>query len=286
MNLTDIFKNKCVFSMEIFPPKKNYSQELIYKTLDGLKEAKPDFISCTYGAGGSSADCKTAEICEIIKNKYGITPIAHLTCVHSTKQDIIEILNDLKSRGIENILALRGDINPNLEPKNDFKYANELVQFIKNYDDSFFVSAACYPESHPQSTNQIEDILHLKQKVDCGAEHLMSQLFFNNEDFYDFRDKAKLAGIDVPIEAGIMPVTNKAQIERMVSTCGASIPKPLARILNRFGDDPKALEDAGIMYAIHQIIDLISNGVDGIHLYTMNRPDISNRIFSAISSMR
>ncbi len=286
MNLTDIFKNKCVFSMEIFPPRKNYSQELICKTLDGLKEAKPDFISCTYGAGGSGGDHKTAEICEIIKNKYGIVPIAHLTCVNSSKEDIVEILNDLKSRGIENILALRGDINSNLPKKEDFKYASELVEFINNYDNSFFVSAACYPESHPESESQLEDILHLKHKVECGADHLISQLFFDNEDFYDFRDKATLAGINVPIEAGIMPVTNKAQIERMVSTCGASIPKQLARILNRFDDDPKALEDAGIMYAIHQIIDLISNDVDGIHIYTMNRPDISNRIFSAISSMR
>ncbi len=286
MKLTDVTKNKRPqFSLEIFPPKKDGSIDTIYETLDGLKDIKPDFISVTYGAGGNLADNSTSDICSIIKNKYDITPIAHLTCVNNSKRDIDHILSNLKEAGVSNILALRGDINPKIEPKDDFKYAYELITYIKERGD-FDISAACYPEGHPDSADMVSDILHLKQKVDCGADHLISQLFFNNEDFYAFREKCMIAGINVPIEAGIMPVTNKNQIMRMVSLCGASIPTKLAKILNRFEDNPKALEDAGIAYAIDQIVDLISNDVDGIHLYTMNKPQMAQRISSAVESMR
>lgn len=286
MEISKIFEaKKPVFSLEIFPPKKTSSIETIYETLDGLKDLKPDFISVTYGAGGNLADNSTCDICSIIKDKYNITPIAHLTCVNNAKRDIDLILEKLKNAGVTNILALRGDINPDMPSKNDFSHANELVAYIKSKGD-FNISGACYPEGHPDSGEDIvSDILNLKRKVDCGAEHLMSQLFFNNEDFYSFIEKARLAGIDVPIEAGIMPVTSKKQILRMATMCGASIPRKLARLLNRFENNPQALEDAGIAYAIDQIVDLIANGVEGIHLYTMNKPYIAQRIYNAIRSM-
>lgn len=287
MKMSKLFEvKKPVFSLEVFPPKKNAGGiETIYETLDGLKDLKPDFISVTYGAGGNLADNSTCEICSIIKNKYNILPIAHLTCVNNSKADIDVILENLKEAGVSNILALRGDINPDVTPKNDFAHADELVAYIKSKGD-FDISGACYPETHPDSEDTVSDILNLKNKVDCGAEHLISQLFFNNEDFYSFREKARLAGIKVPIEAGIMPVTNKSQVLRMATMCGASIPRKMSRLLNRFENNPKALEDAGIAYAVDQIVDLIANGVDGIHLYTMNKPHIAQRIFAAIESMR
>lgn len=287
MKMSKLFEvKKPVFSLEVFPPKKNAGGiETIYETLDGLKDLKPDFISVTYGAGGNLADNSTCDICSIIKNKYNILPIAHLTCVNNSKSDIDVILENLKEAGVSNILALRGDINPDVPPKNDFAHADELVAYIKSKGE-FDISGACYPETHPDSEDTVSDILNLKNKVDCGAEHLISQLFFNNEDFYSFREKARLAGIKVPIEAGIMPVTNKSQVLRMATMCGASIPRKMSRLLNRFENNPKALEDAGIAYAIDQIIDLIANGIDGIHLYTMNKPYIAQRIFAAIESMR
>lgn len=286
MNISELFiKNKPVFSLEIFPPKKNGNINTIYETLDGLKDIKPDFISVTYGAGGNLADSSTIDICSIIKNNYKITPIAHLTCVNNSKEDISIILDRLKKNGIENILALRGDINPDIPPKDDFKYANELVEYIRQNGD-FGISAACYPEGHSQSNSLVEDILNVKKKVDAGANHLMSQLFFDNKFFYDFREKAAIAGINVPIEAGIMPVINKNQIERMVSMCGASLPPKFTKMCSRFADNPEALRDAGIAYAIDQIIDLLSNDVDGIHLYTMNNPFVAKKIFTAIETMR
>ena len=287
MRISELFKNgRTVFSLEIFPPKKNKGDiNTIYQTLDGLKNIKPDFISVTYGAGGNLADSSTADICRIIKDKYGITPLAHLTCVNNTREDIDSILEMLKIYGIENILALRGDINPNISPKHDFEHASDLVSYIKSHGD-FGVSAACYPEGHIQSASLVDDILNLKTKVEAGAEHLVSQLFFDNSYFYEFREKARIAGITVPIEAGIMPVLNKSQIERMVSMCGASLPPKFSKMCSRFADNPEALREAGIAYAVDQIIDLISNNVDGIHLYTMNNPYVAGKIFDAINSMR
>lgn len=287
MKISEIFKNKKpVFSLEVFPPKKNQGTiKQVYETLDGLTEVKPDFISVTYGAGGNLADSSTADICKIIKDKYNITPLAHLTCVNSSKEDISVILKTLEQYGVENILALRGDKNPDIEPKTDFAYANELVSYIKSQGD-FGVSVACYPEGHIESPSLVDDVLNVKKKVDAGADHLVSQLFFDNSFFYNFREKSAIAGINVPIEAGIMPVVNKNQIERMVSMCGASLPPKFTKMCSRFADNPEALRDAGIAYAIDQIIDLISNDVDGIHLYTMNNPYVAKRIFDAIETMR
>lgn len=285
MKISEMFgKGKTILSFEVFPPKKTMPVDTIYETLDGLKDLNPAFISVTYGAGGNSADRTTCEIAAAIKHKYGIESAAHLTCVNNSREDILKILGDFKECGVENILALRGDINPNVPPKDDFKYASELITFIKE-NGSFGISGACYPEGHLDSENMVEDILNLKKKVDAGAEHLMSQLFFDNSCFYNFLEKARIAGVNVPIEAGIMPVTNKKSIERMVSMCGASLPPKFAKMMQRYENNPEALRDAGIAYAIDQIVDLISNGVDGIHLYTMNNPYVAGKISNAVSSL-
>lgn len=285
MQISKLFKNqRQVLSFEVFPPKKTSSIETIYNTLDELKDLNPDFISVTYGAAGNIANASTCEIASIIKNKYNIEAVAHLTCVNTSKENIDIILEQLKSEGIENVLALRGDINPEVEPQKDFKYASDLTEYIKQRGD-FSVSGACYPEGHPETDNMVDDILNLRKKVDSGAEHLVSQLFFDNSHFYEFLEKSRIAGINVPIEAGIMPVVNKKQIERMVSLCGASLPSKFTKMMQKYESNPEALRDAGIAYAIDQIVDLLANGVNGIHLYTMNNPYIAKKIAESVSNL-
>lgn len=288
MKIAELFKEKkLIFSFEVFPPKKTSSIDTIYKTLDGLSDLKPDFISVTYGAGGSNAGEITADIASIIKDKYNIEPMAHLTCVNSNKQSLERSLKILKERGVENILALRGDINPELPAQTDFKYASDMVEFIKSREEfDFDIAGACYPETHPEAKDKIQDIQSLKYKVDMGVSHLISQLFFDNNDFYSFMERVWIAGIDVPVEAGIMPVTNRAQIERMATLCGASLPVKFVKMMQKFENSPEAMRDAGIAYAVDQIVDLISNGVSGIHLYTMNNPMIAKRICDNISGLR
>ncbi len=288
MKITSLFgSGKTVFSFEVFPPKKTSAIETIYSTLEELKDLKPDFISVTYGAGGNPADSSTCDIASIIKNKYGIEALAHLTCVNSTRENVKYVLRDLKRNNIENVLALRGDINPDVPSQSDFKYAAELIAFIRSDPEfsDFGISGACYPEGHPEAESMVSDILNLKKKVDAGAEHLVSQLFFDNKLFYDFVEKARIAGISVPIEAGIMPVVNKKQIEKMVSLCGASLPGKFTKMMHRYEHNPDAMRDAGIAYAVNQIVDLVSNGVDGIHLYTMNNPYIARRICESVQSL-
>lgn len=277
-------KGRAVFSFEVFPPKKTHSIETIYTTLEQLQHLRPDFISVTYGAGGNVADTKTREIAATIKHQYGIPAMAHLTCVNCTREEADLILQDFAAAGIDNILALRGDRNPDLPPKTDFTYAADLVSYIRERGD-FGISAACYPEGHPESDNIVEDILHLKEKVDRGVDTLITQLFFDNNLFYSFLERARIAGIKVPISAGIMPVTNKKQIERMVTLCGASLPPKFTKMMQRYESKPEALADAGIAYAIDQIIDLLSNGVDGIHLYTMNNPTVAKKVSDSIRNL-
>ncbi len=266
------------------PPKKNGSVDSIYKTLDELTDLRPDFISVTYGAGGSLPGCSTREIVSAIKEKYHTESIAHLTCVNSTKADIDRVMEEFEKYGIENVLALRGDINPDIPPKKDFAHASELISYMKTRSSLNF-SGACYPEGHPESSSLDEDVENLKHKVDAGAEHLMSQLFFDNAQFYRFLEKARGAGITVPIEAGIMPCVNANQIQRMVGLCGASLPPKFTKLIARFGENPEAMRDAGIAYANEQIIDLVSNGVDGVHLYTMNNPYVARKISEGVSSV-
>ena len=285
MRICDLFKDgKTVFSFEIFPPKKNGSIDTVYKTLDELTDLHPDFISVTYGAGGSLPGCSTREIVTIIKEKYHTESIAHLTCVNSTREDIDRIIAEFEQYGIENVLALRGDINPDIPPKEDFKHASELITYMKERSSLSF-SGACYPEGHLEAESLDEDIEYLKRKVDAGATHLMSQLFFDNDCFYRFIEKVRAAGITVPIEAGIMPCVNAKQIQRMVGLCGASLPHKFTRLIGRFENNPEAMRDAGIAYANEQIIDLVSSGVDGIHLYTMNNPYVARKISEGVSSV-
>jgi len=285
VKIRDLFKNgRTVFSFEIFPPKKNGSIDTIYKTLDELTDLRPDFISVTYGAGGSLPGCSTREIVSVIKEKYHTESIAHLTCVNSTKADIDRVIEEFKRYGIENVLALRGDVNPDIPPKEDFKHASDLITYMKERSDLGF-SGGCYPEGHPESPSLDEDIENLKRKVDAGAEHLISQLFFDNAQFYIFLEKVRKAGITVPIEAGIMPCVNAKSIQRMVGLCGASLPPKFTKLIARFGDNAEAMRDAGIAYANEQIIDLVSNGADGIHLYTMNNPYVARKISEGVSSV-
>lgn len=286
MNIAELFKKeKTVFSFEVFPPKKESGIETVYSTIEQLKELNPDFISVTYGAGGSGiTNSITSEVCSKIKNEYDVETIAHLSCINNSKEDIDAILKELKEKNIDNVLALRGDRVKDVEPKKDFKYASDLTKYIMD-KGGFYVSGACYPEVHMEAEDGVEDIKNLKKKVDAGADHLISQLFFDNQVFYDFMERARIADINVPIEAGIMPVTNKSQIEKMVAMCGASIPAKLSRVMQRYEGNPEALRDAGIAYAINQIIDLAANGVDGVHIYTMNNPYIAKKITEGVESI-
>ena len=283
MHIKELFNKKTVYSFEVFPPKKTSPVEVIYDTLDELNGLRPDFISVTFGAGGSGNSKYALDIASRIKAS-GITPMLHLPCINFTKAEIDAALSEAQERGIENILALRGDVNPDIPPVDEFHHASDLINYIKTKGD-FDIAGACYPECHPDADNIIDDITNLRKKVDAGADHLITQLFFDNDSFYEFREKAAIAGINVPIEAGIMPVVNKNQIERMVTTCGASLPKKFVRIMTRYEHSPEALCDAGIAYAVDQIVDLVASGVDGIHLYTMNKPYVARKISEAVSGI-
>ncbi len=284
MRTPELFRKKQVLSFEVFPPKREAPMDTIYHTIDGLKNLRPDFISVTYGAGGSENRHATVQIATDIKRQYGIESVAHLPGIHLSKEEVRELLGELRESGVENILALRGDTTPDNPGRGDFAHASDLIAFIKAQGD-FNVIGACYPEGHAESGGVVPDLRNLKTKVEAGADHLISQLFFDNRYFYQFRERAALAGIAVPIEAGIMPVTNKRQIERMVSLCGATLPEKFIKMMARYEHNPIAMRDAGIAYAVNQIVDLVAQDVDGIHLYTMNNPYIAQRIHEAIASL-
>lgn len=289
MKIKDIYETKkTVISLEIFPPKLDMPVETVFKTLDELKDINPDFISVTYGAGGKAKD-RTVEIASKIKNEYQIESLAHLTCISATKDQIRENFAEMRRQNIENILAMRGDIpeDPDFEFPNPLQYehAGDLIKEVKE-EGVFSIGAACYPEGHVECENKIKDIKYLRQKVDMGADFLISQLFFDNELFYRFMEEIDLAGINVPVSAGIMPVLNKNQIIRMTKLAGCAVPAKLHRILDRYADNPAALKEAGEAYAIEQIIDLMAWGARGIHLYTMNKPDVAKRIIGNIENIR
>ncbi len=282
MRIADLYEQeKTVLSFEIFPPKKDSELKSIDATLEILCELKPDFISVTFGAGGSANRNRTIELAKKIKYEYGVEPVVHLTCLSYDKAEIDAFSEILKSEGIENILALRGDRNPKVPEKDDFAHASDLITYLKKTAD-FCIAGACYPECHPESENRVSEMRHLKQKVDAGAEVLLSQLFFDNEGFYRFEEDCRIAGIEVPVTPGIMPVINAAQIQRMVTLCGASFPERFQKIIHKFEGEKDALFDAGMSYALSQIIDLLANGVSGIHLYTMNNPVVAGRICEGI----
>ena len=280
MKISTLFnESKPIISFEIFPPKQTTSIESIYSTIDALAPLSPDFISVTYGAGGSTQG-KTVQIASLLKNQYNITPLAHLTCVGGSKESMDQILDELEREGVHNILALRGDL-PEGSSLGDFSYACDLIKYIKQRD-SFDVAAACYPEKQIEALTLDEDINHLQYKVDCGAELLISQLFFDNDAFNKWRENVRSQGIHTPIVAGIMPITSGKQLERMVTLCGASIPASIQNLIKAYNHNAQALKEAGIAYATMQIIDLLASGVDGIHLYTMNQADIAKRIMENI----
>ncbi|MBP3743215.1 MAG: methylenetetrahydrofolate reductase [NAD(P)H] [Treponema sp.] len=285
------FKNKTIFSFEVFPPKKNMPIDTIFSTLDELKGLSPDFISVTFGAGGSENCDNAVAIAKHIKDVCNVESVIHMPCLNMTRSDAQYVLEQFQQAGIDNILALRGDRVEGKEPAGDFHHASDLISFIKDFDSRrkdgkyFKLFGACYPELHPQSTSVYDDIDFLKQKVDAGASHLLSQLFFDNEQFYRFLERCQIKGINVPIEAGIMPATNKKSIERMVSMTNAVLPKKFTDMMERYGDHPEAIRDAGIAYAIDQIVDLVTHGVQGIHLYTMNNPLVARRIYEATKSL-
>lgn len=272
---------KAKFSFEIFPPKKDMPVDVIYKTLDGLSDLNPDFISVTCGAGGSSVNAgeRMIEVAAAIKDKYHKKTVAHLPCINLDKNEVVELLNRLDEKGIYEILALRGDRVPGVEPKKIFPHAADLISFIRQETgNKFKIYAACYPEGHTEAPSFDEDLIHLKNKVDAGVDGLITQLFFDNRSFYYFQEKISRLGINVPVEAGIMPVTKKNQIERMINICGARLPVKFRRILDKYGEDSDSLKEAGIVYALNQIVDLLANGAGGIHLYVMNNVYVARKI--------
>ena len=271
------------FSCEIFPPKPGADISRMWEVVQGIAELSPDFISVTYGAGGSTSK-RTEEIAVRIQEQHHIPALAHLTCVSSTQEDIRRQLASFQEKGIENILALRGDIpqDSNFPVGAHYQHAYELIQDIKSQGD-FCIGGACYPEGHVECESREEDIDHLKQKMECGCDFFTTQMFFDNNMLYNFLYRILAKGIEVPIIAGIMPVTNARQVKRSCELSGTQLPQRFRRIAEKFSDDPLAMKQAGIAYATEQIIDLLSNGVEHIHLYTMNNPEIAGAIVNNLS---
>mgnify|MGYP000650763877 CR=1 FL=1 len=286
MKITSIFeKEEITVSFEVFPPKTTTNYEAVEKAALGVAALKPSYMSVTYGAGGSTRGY-TIKIAEKIQKEQQVTTIAHLTCVGATKADIHAALGQMKEAGIENLLALRGDRPKDFEgdPYVDYHHASELVETIREYGD-FCVGGACYPEGHPDAATKKEDILNLKKKVDAGCEFLTTQMFFDNNIFYNFLYKAREAGILVPVIPGIMPITSAAQMKRSQELSGTVFPRRFLALLDRFGSSPEAMMQAGIAYATDQIIDLLANGVKNIHIYSMNKPEVAAKIMSNISEI-
>ena len=283
MKISSLLKDdKVTISCELFPPKQGAQLENYKLIVAKTAELKPAYISCTYGATGGTSDY-TVEIADAI-NSHGIPAIAHLTCASSTKEKVASVIEQLKDRQIDNILALRGDIPDHVDfpLPNQYHHAVELIAQIKEMGD-FCIGGACYPEGHPEAKNMEEDLIHLKAKVDAGCEYLTTQMFFDNNIYYNFMYKALKKNIDVPVVAGIMPVTNASQIKRIVSLSGNLVPAKFLNIVDRFGDNPEAMKQAGIAYATEQIIDLIANGANHIHIYSMNKPDVAGAIMDNLS---
>lgn len=278
-------QGRTIFSFEVFPPKKEEEFSDIYKTLDKLKTLDPDFISVTYGAGGSNSK-KTAAIASYIKNSCNIEPIAHLTAVAMNEEFLTDFINDLKEKGVSNVLALRGDRPKDMSDEayanRRFLHAEDIIRIIRR-ESGNCIAAACYPEIHPESESRESDLYYLKQKVDTGVDFLITQMFFDNHKFYEFRELAEKKGIHVPISAGIMPITSAKQLGTSVTLSGTSVPGELSSLVAKYADAPEDLRRAGIEYAVKQIEDLIANNVDGIHIYTMNKADTAKEIMEQLS---
>lgn len=289
MKIIDLLKDeKLSLSFEVFPPKVSSSFESVKVATEEIAKLKPAFMSVTYGAGGGTSKY-TLDIAKNIKDKYGVSSLAHLTCVSSTKETVGQRIEDMKNAGIKNVMALRGDIPENMlgddRSKWDYRFAIDLIRELKESDADFCIGGACYPEIHPESLNQKDDIKYLKEKVDAGCEFLTTQMFFDNNLLYNFLYKIREAGITVPVVAGIMPITNANQVARAISLSGSHVPQRFKSLVDKFGHDPAAMKQAGIAYATDQIIDLFANNVTNVHVYSMNKPDVAQKIQSNLSDI-
>ena len=288
MKIAELLRDETAsLSFEVFPPKTESGFDSVKSATEEIAKLSPSFMSVTYGAGGGTSKY-TLDIAKNINEKYGVPSIAHLTCVSSTRETVKAQIADIRAAGIENILALRGDIPAHLEGADrsswDYKHAIELVRELRECGD-FCVGGACYPEIHPESANSKEDIKYLKEKVDAGCDFLTTQMFFDNNILYSYLYKIREAGITVPVIPGIMPITNANQIERAIKLSGSFMPRRFMSLVDRFGHDPEAMKQAGIAYATDQIIDLYANGINHVHVYSMNKPDVAEKIKSNLSDI-
>ena len=289
MKISEILKNdKLTISFEVFPPKTESAFDSIKAATEEIASLKPAFMSVTYGAGGGTSRY-TVEIAKNIEQSYGVPTLAHLTCVSSTKETVRERILDMKAAGISNVMALRGDIPADMlyddRTRWDYNHAIELIRELRESDGDFCIGGACYPEVHPESENADEDIKHLLEKVNAGCDFLTTQMFFDNELFYAFLNKARGVGINIPIIPGIMPITRANQIERAIKLSGSYMPRRFISIVDKFGSDPAAMTQAGIAYATDQIIDLFANGITNVHVYSMNNPRVAAAILNNLSDI-
>jgi len=289
MKLTELFqKDGLMLSFEVFPPKTDTAFESVKTATEEIAKLRPSFMSVTYGAGGGTSKY-TLEIAKNIKAEYGVPTLAHLTCVSSTKETVHQRIEDMKSAGIQNVMALRGDLTPELMDSDrsswPYRHAVDLIRELKEYGADFCIGGACYPEVHPESANQAEDIRYLKEKVDAGCSFLTTQMFFDNNLLYNFLYKIREKGITVPIIPGIMPITNAKQMKRSIQMSGCFVPQRFKSLLDKFGSSSAAMKQAGIAYATDQIIDLYANGIKNVHVYSMNNPDVAEKIQSNLSDI-
>lgn len=289
MKLIDLLKNEQLsLSFEVFPPKVSSSFESVKTATEEIAKLKPAFMSVTYGAGGGTSKY-TLDIAKNIKELYGVSTLAHLTCVSSTRETVREMITSIKDADIKNIMALRGDLTPEMEDQDrslwHYRNAIDLVRELKESDADFCIGGACYPEIHPESSNQKEDIKYLKEKVDAGCDFLTTQMFFDNNLLYNFLYKIREAGITVPVIPGIMPITNANQVERAIKLSGSHMPQRFKSLVDKFGANPAAMKQAGIAYATDQIIDLYANNITNVHVYSMNKPDVAQKIQSNLSDI-
>ncbi len=289
MKIVDILnRNSLSLSFEVFPPKTETAFDSVKTAVEQIAMLKPAFMSVTYGAGGGTSKY-TLDIAKNIKGMYGVPTLAHLTCVSSTKETVAQKIAEIKAAGIKNVMALRGDIPKEFKEADrgswDYRYAIDLVSELKAADCDFCIGGACYPEVHPESANQADDIKRLKEKVEAGCDFLTTQMFFDNNLLYNFLYKIREAGITVPVIPGIMPITNANQVERAIKLSGSFMPQRFKSLVDKFGNDPKAMKQAGIAYATDQIIDLYANGINNVHIYSMNKPDVAEKIQDNLSEI-
>lgn len=283
MKIIDILDKKTVtLSFEVFPPKKTANFDSIREATEEIAKLHPSFMSVTYGAGGGTSEY-TVHIAKNLQDKYGVTVLPHLTCISSTKEHVRDMIETYRENGFENIMALRGDIPKDGVPAHDYHHAAELIRDIREIDPDICIGGACYPDGHVECEHKDEDIAHIREKVEAGCQFLTSQMFFDNSIFYNYLYRLREADIRVPVIAGIMPITNKKQVGRSVALSGTTVPTRFRDIVDRFGDDPEAMKQAGIIYAAEQIIDLIANDCPHIHVYSMNKPDVAAGILHALS---